>query len=174
MVTSSDEPADAPAKEGPESTVQSESSLVPESSGTSGIQESGTPIEPEIIPDKSSGLWGDDLVAVFEQQNQGSRALARSLLSFVITEVRRKNKTIDSLSAQLAASTEALTIERIAHGNTKAKLSSASITPALALGPIVAALGIAVFQGQLRLYGAALVAIGILWIASGVWNWWSR
>ena len=174
MVASSDEPTDPPTKEQAEVTVRSESSLVPESSGTSGVQKSGTPIEPEIIPDKSSGLWGDDLVAVFEQQNQGSRALARSLLSFVITEVRRKNQTIDSLSGQLAASAEALTQERIAHAGTKAKLSSANTTPALVFGPTIAALGIAVFQGQQQLYGAALVTIGILWTASGVWNWWSR
>ena len=47
------------------------------------------------------------------------------------------------------------------------------ITPAMAFGPIVAALGIAVYQKGLPIYGGSLVFIGLLWLASGVRTWWA-
>jgi hypothetical protein len=142
-----------------------------EDPGISATQEAGPPLEPEISEPDVAGLWGDDLIVALTEERGGSRALGRHLLSFVLRETRKKDREIDTLRGELKEVSRTLTNEQIAHGYTQARLITANITPALSFGPIVAALGIAVHQGGLRVYGASLVGIGLLWMAFGVWTW---
>ncbi len=156
------------------SSSEREKHLAAEDPGTSGTQEAGAPIEPEVLKPDASGLWGDDLVAVLKEERRSLGAVARNLLGFAIREVRRKDREIDGLRLELKETSKALVSEQIAHTRTQERLNSANITPALAFGPIVAALGIAVYQNGLRVYGGLLVGVGLLWTASGVRTWWGR
>jgi hypothetical protein len=156
------------------SSSERDKQLVAEDSGTSGTQEAGAPIEPEVLKPDASGLWGDDLVEVLKEDRRSLGAVARHLLVFAIREVRKKDREIDGLRLELKETSKALTTEQIAHARTQERLNSANVTPALVFGPLVAALGIAVYQNGLRVYGGLLVGVGTLWMASGVWTWWGR
>jgi hypothetical protein len=148
--------------------------LVAEDPGTSGTQEAGPPIEPEVLKPAAAttGLWGTELMAALNEAQRGLRPLARTLLSFVLLEIRRKDREIDGLRTELKETSQALANERIAHVRAEARLNAANITPAMAFGPTVAGLGIAVYQKGLPLYGGSLVFIGLLWLAWGVQTWW--
>jgi hypothetical protein len=146
----------------------------PEETGTSPTQVSSSvsPSIPEVISGKNPGIWGTPLLSALGHP-ASVRRVTTEIALHVLEEIQRKNAEIVRLDADYRNTSALLSNERVEHARIQERAKYANTAPSLVFGPIVVALGIAVYQAGQSVVGAALVGIGMALTFFGLRPWWS-